>query len=49
MIRGSISTCVTWLPSRAKAWVSSLPIGPPPSTTSFSGKSRKDQILSEVR
>ena len=35
--RGAISTCVTWLPSRAKACASSQPIGPPPSTSSRRG------------
>jgi hypothetical protein len=40
-MRGSISTCVTCEPSRAKACVSSQPIGPPPSTTSRFGRSRR--------
>ena len=47
--RGSISTCVTSAPKRAKHWASSQPIGPPPSTTSRLGKARNDQIVSEVR
>ena len=49
MMRGAISTWVTWAPRRAKVWVSSEPIGPPPSTTSRRGSARSSQTLSEVR
>ena len=47
-IRGSISTCVTCEPKRAKHCVSSLPIGPPPKTTRRLGSLRKFHTLSEV-
>ncbi len=47
--RGAISTCVTWLPSRAKACASSQPIGPPPSTSSRRGSVRMFQSVSDVR
>ena len=48
MIRGSISTCVTLEPRRAKHCASSEPIGPPPSTTRRCGSSRSSQTVSEV-
>jgi hypothetical protein len=48
-MRAPISTCVTWLPRRAKVCVSSEPIGPPPSTTRRLGSSRRFHTLSEVR
>ncbi len=48
-MRGSISTCVTCAPKRAKACVSSQPIGPPPSTTRRCGSARNSHRLSEVR
>ena len=47
-MRGSISTCVTCEPSRAKHCASSLPIGPPPSTTRRLGRARRSQTVSEV-
>ena len=46
--RGAISTCVTAQPSRAKAWLSSQPIGPPPSTSRRSGRVRSCQMVSDV-
>ena len=49
MMRGAISTCVTAEPSRAKACASSQPIGPPPSTTSLAGSSRRLHSVSLVR
>ena len=48
-MRGSISTCVTLAPNRAKACASSQPIGPPPSTTRRGGSLRRSQSDSEVR
>ena len=47
--RGSISTRVTCEPMRAKAWASSQPIGPPPSTTRRAGCSCSCHTESEVR
>ena len=49
MMRGAISTCVTCAPKRAKHWVSSQPIGPPPSTTRRLGRTRMFHTVSEVR
>jgi hypothetical protein len=49
MMRGAISTCVTALPSRAKLCASSLPMGPPPSTTRRAGNSVRPQTVSLVR
>ena len=49
MMRGSISTCVTFAPKRAKHCASSQPIGPPPSTTRRRGSSRSCHTVSEVR
>ena len=48
-MRGSISTCVTCEPKRAKACASSQPIGPPPSTSSRCGSARRSHSVSEVR
>ena len=47
MMRGSISTCVTFEPRRANACASSQPMGPPPSTTRRFGSLRISQTLSE--
>ena len=47
--RGAISTWATCAPRRAKAWVSSQPMGPPPSTTRRRGSVRRFQTVSEVR
>jgi hypothetical protein len=47
-MRGSISTCETFAPRRAKHCVSSEPIGPPPSTTSRRGSLRISHTVSEV-
>ena len=49
MMRGAISTCVTALPSLAKLCASSLPIGPPPSTTKRFGSAVRPQTVSLVR
>ena len=42
------STWETLAPRRAKHWVSSQPMGPPPRTTMRCGSSRTDQMVSEV-
>jgi hypothetical protein len=49
MMRGPRSTCVTCAPRRAKACVSSQPIGPPPRTSRRRGSWRSSQTVSEVR
>ena len=41
----AISICVTFEPKRAKLCANSLPIGPPPSTTSFLGASSSSANL----
>jgi hypothetical protein len=46
---GAASMISTRLPSRAKAWPSSEPVGPPPSTVSAVGSSRRSQTVSLVR
>ncbi len=48
-MRGSISTCDTLAPKRAKHCVNSEPMGPPPSTTKRFGRSRKFQTVSLVK
>ena len=48
MMRGAISTCVTWAPKRANACVNSEPIGPPPSTSRRLGRVRIFHTVSEV-
>ena len=47
--RGSISTCVTFAPRRAKLCASSQPIGPPPNTTMRAGSAAISHTVSEVR
>ena len=47
--RSERSTCVTWEPSWAKAWASSHPIGPPPTTTIRCGNSVRENTVSFVR
>jgi len=45
---GAVSTIVTLDPSRAKAWPSSQPTPPPPSTSSRPGSSVRSQMVSLV-